>query len=245
MTVPYEFLQHDRGSDRENDRGSYRVVERSAELTAPEGGPHLRSVDDVPVVASEPTLAPSPELLSPELPTREPPLSLPAQIREDFAAHGRDLLSPGFHALAVHRFGVWRMGIDRRLFRAPMTLIYRTLHRAATGIYGIELPYTARVGRRVVIEHQHGIVVHGKTVIGDDCILRQGVTLGIRSMDRLDDAPVLGNGVNVGAGAKIIGRVHVGDRAQIGANAVVLHDVPAGALAVGVPAALVPRRPRY
>lgn len=240
MTVPYEFPQHERGSDRGSDRGSCRVVERNAERTAPEGEPHLRSVNDVPVVAPEPTL-----VLSPELPAREQPLSLTAQIREDFAAHGRDLLSPGFHALAVHRFGVWRMGIDRRLFRAPMSLIYRTLHRAATGIYGIELPYTARVGRRVVIEHQQGIVVHGKTVIGDDCILRQGVTLGIRSMDRLDDAPVLGNGVNVGAGAKIIGRVHVGDRAQIGANAVVLHDVPEGALAVGVPAAIVPRRPRY
>jgi len=68
------------------------------------------------------------------------------------------------------------------------------------------------------------------------------VTLGVRSMDRLDDAPVLGRGVNIGAGAKILGHVEVGDHASIGANAVVLEDIPPGALAVGVPAKVVPRR---
>jgi serine O-acetyltransferase len=117
--------------------------------------------------------------------------------------------------------------------------VYRTLFRAVRNFYGIELPYTAKVGRRVIFEHQHGIVVHGATVIGDDCILRQGVTLGIRTLDKLEDAPVLGKNVNVGAGAKIIGHVHVGDGANIGANAVVLEDVPAKALAVGVPARIV------
>ncbi|MDB4974765.1 MAG: cysE 1 [Myxococcaceae bacterium] len=162
-------------------------------------------------------------------------------IREDFVAHGRDITRPGFQAVAVYRFGVWRMKVEPLALRAPLSVAYRALYRSVRNFYGIELPYSAKIGRRVIFEHQHGIVVHGETVIGDDCIIRQGVTLGIRSMERLTEAPVLGRGVNVGAGAKIIGPVNVGDGAAIGANAVVLKDVPAGALAIGVPAHLVPR----
>jgi len=170
---------------------------------------------------------------------REP--SLWELWREDYEAHGRDVTRPGFQAVAVHRFGVWRMGVEPKLLRAPFSVVYRALYRTVRNVYGIELPYTVKLGRRVIFEHQHGIVVHGQTVIGDDCIIRQGVTLGIRSMERLAEAPVLGKGVNVGAGAKIIGHVSVGDGAAIGANAVVLKDVPPGALAIGVPAQLVNR----
>lgn len=165
-----------------------------------------------------------------------------AQVKEDYEAHGRDASRPGFQAVLVHRFGTWRMGVEPRVLRAPLSVAYRMLYRAVRNFYGIELPYTVKLGRRVVFEHQHGIVVHGQSVIGDDCILRQGVTLGIRSMDHLEEAPVLGRGVNVGAGAKILGPVRIGDGAAVGANAVVLRDVPAGGLAVGVPAQLVPRR---
>jgi serine acetyltransferase len=163
-------------------------------------------------------------------------------LREDYVAHGRDATRPGFRAVAVHRFGQWRMTVEPKLLRAPLSVMYRAMFRAVRNLYGIELPYTVALGRRVVFEHQHGIVVHGSTVIGDDCIIRQGVTLGIRSMERLDDAPVLGRGVNVGAGAKVIGPVNIGDGVDVGANAVVLQDVPAGALAVGVPAQVVPRK---
>lgn len=165
-------------------------------------------------------------------------------VLEDYVAHGREASRPGFQALAVYRFGVARMQVKPLLLRAPLSVLYRAMYRAVRNFYGIELPYTAQVGRRVIFEHQHGIVVHGATVIGDDCIIRHGVTLGIRSLDRLADAPVLGKRVNVGAGAKIIGRVHVGDGAAIGANAVVLDDVPAGRLAVGVPAHLVEEQPQ-
>lgn len=164
-------------------------------------------------------------------------------LREDFVAHGRDITRPGFQAVAVYRFGVWRMKVGPKPLRAPLSVAYRALYRTVRNLYGIELPYSAKVGRRVIFEHQHGIVVHGQTVIGDDCIIRQGVTLGIRSMERLAEAPVLGRGVNVGAGAKIIGPVRIGDGAAIGANSVVLQDVPAGALAIGVPAHLVQRTP--
>ncbi len=162
-------------------------------------------------------------------------------VREDFIAHDRDVTRPGFQAVLVYRFGVWRMGIEPKPLRAPFSVVYRALYRTVRNLYGIELPYSVKLGRRVVFEHQHGIVVHGATEIGDDCIIRQGVTLGIRSLKRLTEAPVLGRGVNVGAGAKIIGPVKVGDGADIGANAVVLKDVPPGALAIGVPARVVPR----
>jgi serine O-acetyltransferase len=156
--------------------------------------------------------------------------------REDLDAHDGDWTRPGFQALLVHRFGTWRMSIRSRLLRAPFSVCSRALFAAIRNFYGIELPFSARIGRRVIFEHQHGIVVHGNCVIGDDCIIRQGVTLGIRRMDRLTEAPVLGRGVNVGAGAKVLGRVFVGDHADIGANAVVLEDVPAHTLAIGIPA---------
>lgn len=163
-------------------------------------------------------------------------LSLWQQIVEDWQAHGRDWTKPGFRAIAVYRFGVWRLGIEPIALRAPFSILYRMMFRKIRNGYGIELPYSATVGRRVIIEHQNGIVIHGNAVIGDDCIIRQGVTLGNRYVDRPLEAPWLGNGVNVGAGAKILGDVVIQDGACIGANAVVLTDVGAGETAVGVPA---------
>ncbi len=163
-------------------------------------------------------------------------MSLLAQIREDWVAHGRDWTRPGFRAVAVHRFGVWRMRVRPKLLRAPLSVLYRSMFRYVRNCYGIELPYSAELGRKVVFEHQGAVVIHGASKIGDGCIIRQGVTLGNRSLARPKEAPVLGARVNVGAGAKILGAVVVGDDAVIGANAVVLCDVPAGALAVGVPA---------
>ena len=162
-------------------------------------------------------------------------------VLEDWNTHGRDWTKPGFRALAFHRFGEWRSAIRPRPLRAPFSIAYRALYRRARNLYRIELPSSARIGRRVVFEHQHGIVVHGNAEIGDGCVLRQGVTLGIRHPDRPREAPKLGRDVQVGAGAKILGDVTIGDGAVIGANAVVLCDVPAGAMAVGIPARVRPR----
>jgi serine O-acetyltransferase len=156
-------------------------------------------------------------------------------IREDLHCHQGDWTLPGFQALAVHRFGRWRRGVEPRPLRAPLTALYRGMFVFVRNVYGIELPDTATVGRRVVIEHQGGIVVHGQTTIGDDSRLRQGVTLGNRRLEEPDAAPVIGDHVNIGAGAQVLGAVRVGDHATIGANAVVLRDVPAGATVVGVP----------
>ena len=165
-----------------------------------------------------------------------------AIIHEDWTVNGRDWTKPGFRAVAVHRFGVWRMQIEPKALRVPFSVVYRFLYRHVRNVYGIDLPYTVQLGRRVVIEHQSGIIIHGDCVIGDGCILRQGVTLGNRYLDRPFEAPQLGQQVNVGAGAKILGGIQIGDGANIGANAVVLQDIPAGETAVGIPARIMARR---
>jgi serine O-acetyltransferase len=178
------------------------------------------------------------------LSTNSDPAELPLLrlIREDLVSHGGDWTRPGFRALAVYRFGVWRMKIRTKLVRAPFSVLYRCFYRHVRNHYGIELPYSVRVGRRVVIEHQSGIVIHGASVIGDECVIRQNCTLGVRRTDQRSKAPVLGRGVDLGAGAVLLGDITVGDFAIIGANAVVLCDVPAGAIAVGVPAVVKPQK---
>lgn len=172
-----------------------------------------------------------------------PALGFWKQLKEDWIAHGRDWTKPGFRAVAIQRFGVWRMTLKPIFLRAPFSILYRALFRKVRNTYGIELPYTVQLGRRVVIEHQSGIVIHGECSIGDDCIIRQGVTMGNRYLDRPFDAPKLGNRVNVGAGAKIFGNVTIGDDANIGANAVVLSDIPPGKTAVGIPAKIINSKP--
>jgi N-acetylglucosaminyl-diphospho-decaprenol L-rhamnosyltransferase len=178
----------------------------------------------------------------------EPPLQGPRTLRElmqywaeDYEVHRRDASRPGFRAVAVHRFGNYRMHV-RKPWRGLLTLIYQPLYEHCRNHYGVELPYSAKVGRRVLFEHQGGIVIHGCAEIGDECIIRQGVTLGNRHMNAPFAAPVLGVRVNVGAGAKILGDIQIGNEASIGANSVVLEDVPAGSVAVGIPARILPGR---
>lgn len=166
--------------------------------------------------------------------------ALCSQIAEDFDAHGREWTKPGFRTVAVHRFGAWRMTVKSKILRAPLSLLYRWAYRHCRNVYGIELPYTVVLGRRVIIEHQGGIVVHGNSAIGDDCIIRQNCTLGIRRMNELNQAPTLEAGVSLGTGAVILGSVIIGEGCTVGANAVVLSDVPARSLAIGVPAKTIP-----
>lgn len=180
-----------------------------------------------------------PELISTVNELESQNLGLWEQIKEDWIAHGRDWTKPGFRAVAVHRFGVWRMSIEPKLLRAPLSIIYRAMYRKIRNTYGIDLPYTVKLGRRVVVEHQGAIVIHGYCSIGDECVIRQGVTLGNRYLDRPLDAPKLGARVNIGAGAKILGDVTLGDDVNIGANAVVLSDIPSGKTAVGIPAKII------
>jgi serine O-acetyltransferase len=166
-------------------------------------------------------------------------LSLWQQVKEDWIAHGRDWTKPGFRAIAVQRFGVWRMTLKPKLLRMPFSLIYKSLYRKIRNAYGIDLPYTVQLGRRVIIEHQSCIIVHGYSTIGDDCVIRQGVTIGNRYLNQPLDTPQLGARVNVGAGAKILGKITIHDDVNIGANAVVLANIPAGKTAVGIPAKVI------
>ncbi len=159
------------------------------------------------------------------------------QIAADWRAHGCDWTKPGFRAVAVHRFGVWRMGIRPKLLRAPFSVLYRMMFRHCRNRYGIELPSSVQLGAGVVIEHQGAIVVHGACVIGDRCIIRQGCTLGLRHLADLTAAPVLEDEVELGAGAVVLGRIRLGRGARVGAHAVVLDDVAPGTTVWGIPAA--------
>jgi serine O-acetyltransferase len=155
---------------------------------------------------------------------------------EDLAASREGLGSLGFWALQIYRFGHLRYRFQSRWLRLPLAAAHMALAKLSEVFFGITIGVSAQIGRRLCIEHSGGIVVHGRAVIGDDCTLRQGVTIGNKRLDRPLEAPHIGHRVNIGAGAKILGLVRIGDDAEIGANAVVLKDVPAGALAVGVPA---------
>lgn len=156
-------------------------------------------------------------------------------IREDWRTYEGDLSRQGLGVMLVYRFGRWRYTIKQPWLRKPFSLLYRILKLLSQILTGIDLPCEAQVGRRLVIEHFGGIIISGDAVIGDDVIIRNGVTIGLKHTG-IAGAPVIGNRVDIGTGAKLLGPIHIGDDAVIGANAVVLHDVPANALAAGVPA---------
>jgi serine O-acetyltransferase len=160
-------------------------------------------------------------------------------IRQDYAANRKPINIAGFRVLLIYRFGRWRMTIKTKLLRVPFSYLYRQLEKHVRFKYGIELPYTVELGERVTFEHQHGIVIHGNAKIGHDCIIRQGVTIGNKSVEHPLDAPSIGHHVNIGAGAKILGKVTIGNYVDIGANAVVTKDIPDGAVAVGIPAKVI------
>lgn len=160
-------------------------------------------------------------------------------VREDYLVNGSDWTRPGFRAAFTYRFGVWRMGVRWRIVRMPLSLVYRFMHRTIRNRYGIELHFTTKIGRRLRIAHQGAIVVHEHATIGDDCTIRQGVTIGASNHYSPDEAPVLGNNVDIGAGAVIMGKVMIGDGARIGANAVVMMNVPAGCTAFAEPARII------
>ena len=164
-----------------------------------------------------------------------------ANVREDWLAHDCTWSRHGFWALVVYRFGRWRYGIKPRFVRAPLSFVYKLLKFFSEMLLGIELPCETVIGRRLVIEHVGGIVISGDAVFGDDCILRNGVTVGLRNRKQRG-SPRLGDRVDIGAGAKLLGPIRIGNDVAIGANAVVLCDVPDNCIAVGIPAQVKPRQ---
>jgi serine O-acetyltransferase len=162
-------------------------------------------------------------------------------IREDWRTHNSQWSRHGFWVLVIYRFGRWRYGIRWRPLRMPVSFLYKVLKFFSEMLLGTELPCEAIIGRRFVIEHIGGIVVSGDAVFGDDCVIRNGVTVGLRNRG-IRGSPCLGNRVDIGAGAKLLGPIHIGDDTAIGANAVVLCDVPPNSIAVGIPARILPRK---
>ena len=162
-------------------------------------------------------------------------------IRADYQAHGRSWGAQGFWVMVVYRFGRWRYGIRPALIRKPFSLVYKVMFKAVQVMTGIELPCEVVVGKNFVIDHFGGIVVNGYTVFGDNCRIRTGVVVGLA---RVDDpcAPVIGNNVDIGTGAKVLGRITIGDNVLIGATSVVVRSVPSNSIAVGVPAMVKDRQ---
>ena len=165
-----------------------------------------------------------------------------ALVAEDFATHDRNFFEQGFWAVFVHRFGNWRMG-QPKVVRAPSTLLYLVLFKIVEWFCGMSLWYTVKLGRRVRIWHHSGIVLSARA-IGDDVHIRQNTTFGVRNRRDVADLPIICAGVDIGAGACIAGAVVVGQDARIGANALVIDDVPEGATALGNPATIRGRRIR-
>lgn len=168
-------------------------------------------------------------------------MGLLATIAEDYRSQQEGFLSQGFWALLVYRLSHPRVRCRVPVVRQLWYVLNRIAGKFIEMTMGIMLPESAQIGRRLRIEHFGAIIIHGATVIGDDCVIRQGVTTGIKDTRDLTAAPKLGSHVDIGAGAKIIGKVVIGDHVAIGANAVVTRDVPAMSIAVGVPAVIKPR----
>jgi serine O-acetyltransferase len=139
---------------------------------------------------------------------------------------------PGLHALLIHR-------VAHRLWRWRFYWLARFVSHIGRWLTGIEIHPGAQIGQRVFIDHGMGVVIGETAVIGDDCTLYHGVTLGGTSWNKGKRHPTLEANVVVGAGAKILGPITVGAGAKIGSNAVVVKDVPQGATAVGIPARIV------
>jgi serine O-acetyltransferase len=139
---------------------------------------------------------------------------------------------PGFHALLFHR-------LAHRLWHWDFKWLARFLSHIGRWLTGIEIHPGAVIGRRFFIDHGMGVVIGETAQIGDDCTLYHGVTLGGTSWAKGKRHPTLGDGVVIGAGAKILGPITIGRGARIGSNAVVVKDVPQGATAVGIPARIL------
>ena len=155
--------------------------------------------------------------------------------RRDPAARGRlevILLYSGFHALAFYRAA-------HALDKNGAHVTARALSQFSKFLTGIEIHPSAKIGKGLFIDHGSGVVIGETAIIGDNCTLYQGVTLGGTGKESGKRHPTLGNGVMVGAGAKLLGAFTVGDNAKIAAGAVVLRDVPADSTAVGIPARIV------
>jgi serine O-acetyltransferase len=127
------------------------------------------------------------------------------------------------------------------LIRKPFSLLYKFLYKIVQILTGIELPCEVPVGENFRIEHFGDIIISGYASFGSDCIIRNGVTVGLKNIEE-KAAPKIGDKVNIGTGAKILGNITIGNNVDVGANAVVITSVPDNSIAVGIPAKIIPKK---
>jgi serine O-acetyltransferase len=156
--------------------------------------------------------------------------------RDPAARNAFEILTtyPGLHAVLAHR-------VAHALWRRKLKWLARLLSNVARLFTGIEIHPGAEIGRRFFIDHGMGVVIGETAVVGDDCTLYHGVTLGGTTWQKGKRHPTLGRDVVVGAGAKVLGPIQIGDGARIGSNAVVVKPVPAGCTVIGVPGRVIER----
>jgi serine O-acetyltransferase len=142
---------------------------------------------------------------------------------------------PGFHAILLHR-------LAHKLYKAGFTTLARMISQLSRTLTGIEIHPGAQIGRRFFIDHGMGVVIGETAIIGDDCLLYQGVTLGGTGKEKGKRHPTLGNHVVIGSGAKVLGNITIGNHVRIGAGSVVLKSVPDHSTVVGVPGRIVRSR---
>jgi serine O-acetyltransferase len=160
---------------------------------------------------------------------------LNAYVKYDPASRSRLevlLLYPGVKAVALHR-------VAHALFRARIPLLPRALCEFSRFLTGIEIHPGAQVGRCLVIDHGMGVVIGETAIVGDHVLIYQGVVLGGTTLNRVKRHPTVGNHVVIGAGAKVLGAIRVGDGSRIGANSVVVRDVPPHSTVVGIPGRVI------
>jgi serine O-acetyltransferase len=194
-----------------------------------------------PVTGTEPSAAPSSSQqpsIKGTLDQNPKEIGLFALLGEDLATHGHRLSAPGFWAVALHRFGNWRMGVQHKAVRAPLTLAYRTSFQLVRSLWGIDLPYDVKLGRRVRLDH-HGSITIGARAIGNDVVIRHSVVIGVLRRGGGDDKPTIGDRVELGPRACVVGAVTIGDDSFICANTVVPINVPAHSTVLGVPGRIV------
>jgi serine O-acetyltransferase len=163
------------------------------------------------------------------------------QMKEDLKVYKGDWGCQGFWVMLVYRFGRWRYGVRPILLRKIFSALYKLFYKLVQIMTGVELPCEVNVGSNFRIDHFGDIIVSGYASFGDNCIIRNGVTVGLKNIEE-KAAPVVGNNVNIGAGAKLLGPINIGDNVDIGANAVVITSIPDNCIAVGIPARIIVKK---
>lgn len=157
-------------------------------------------------------------------------IELLGEVREDWTVNRQDWTLPGLHAIAVHRLGRWASARRSGIPKSVLLFFYRVLFCYVRNCYGIEIPLEVKIGRRLELDHQSGIVFHWKAEVGDDCVIRHNVTIGADygGPKNLHRGPKLGNRVHVSPGAVIFAGVKIGDDVMIGPNVVVTTNILPG-----------------